>query len=61
MKSAPARRIDVSDSRIVRSRSIQPLRAAAMIMLMLFTAERTWGLGKVWQRTHLVQRFPWLA
>jgi thiosulfate dehydrogenase [quinone] large subunit len=35
--------------------------AVALIMLMLFTAERTWGLGKVWQRTHLVQRFPWLA
>ena len=35
--------------------------AVALIMLMLFTAERTWGLGKVWQRTHLVQRLPWLA
>jgi thiosulfate dehydrogenase [quinone] large subunit len=35
--------------------------AVAMIMLMLFTAERTVGLGRIWQSTHLVQRFPWLA
>lgn len=35
--------------------------AVALIMLMLFTAERTWGLGKIWQRTNLVQRLPWLA
>ena len=33
MKSAPARRIEVSDSRIARSRSIHPFCAAAMIML----------------------------
>jgi thiosulfate dehydrogenase [quinone] large subunit len=32
-----------------------------MIMLMLFTAERTLGLGKWWQSTSFVQRFPWLA
>ena len=32
-----------------------------LIMLMLFTAERTWGIGKWWQSTALVQRFPWLA
>ena len=35
--------------------------AIAIIMLMLFTAERTWGLGKWWESTSLVQRFPWLA
>ena len=35
--------------------------AVVMIMLMLFTAERTFGLGKWWQSTSLVQRFPWLA
>lgn len=35
--------------------------AAVMIMLMLFTAERTLGLGKWWESTSLVQRFPWLA
>lgn len=32
-----------------------------IVMLMLFTAERTWGLGKWWQGTNLVQRFPWLG
>lgn len=35
--------------------------AVVMIMLMLFTAERTIGLGKWWESTSLVQRFPWLA
>ena len=35
--------------------------AAVLVMLMLFTAERTWGLGKWWQSTRLVQRFPFLA
>jgi hypothetical protein len=35
--------------------------AIVIIMLMLFTAERTWGLGKWWESTSLVQRFPWLA
>ena len=35
--------------------------AIALIMLMLFTSERTWGLGKWWESTSLVQRFPWLA
>jgi thiosulfate dehydrogenase [quinone] large subunit len=35
--------------------------AITLIMLMLFTAERTWGLGKWWESTSLVQRFPWLA
>ena len=31
------------------------------ILLMLFTAERTWGLGKWWQSLEFVQRHPWLA
>lgn len=31
------------------------------IMLMLFTAERTWGLGKWWQSLEFVQRHPWMA
>lgn len=35
--------------------------SVVMIMLMLFTAERTWGLGKWWQSLGFVQRFPWLA
>ena len=35
--------------------------AIFLIVLMLFTAERTWGLGKWWESTSLVQRFPWLA
>jgi thiosulfate dehydrogenase (quinone) large subunit len=35
--------------------------AIVLVVLMLFTAERTWGLGKWWQSTSIVQRFPWLA
>lgn len=35
--------------------------AVVLIMLMLFTAERTWGLGSWWQSTGVVQRMPWLA
>ncbi len=35
--------------------------AIVIVMLMLFTAERTFGLGKWWQSTGLVQRHPWLA
>ena len=31
------------------------------ILLMLFTAERTWGLGKWWQSLEFVQKHPWLA
>lgn len=31
------------------------------ILLMLLTAERTWGLGKWWQSLGFVQRHPWLA
>ncbi len=31
------------------------------ILLMLLTAERTWGLGKWWQSLEFVQRHPWLA
>lgn len=32
-----------------------------MIMLMLFEAGRTWGLGKVWESTSIVKGQPWLA
>ena len=32
-----------------------------MIMLMLFEAGRTWGLGKVWESNSLVKSQPWLA
>lgn len=35
--------------------------ASVMIMLMLFEAGRTWGLGKIWEATSLVKRQPWLA
>lgn len=35
--------------------------SAVLIMLMLFTAERTWGLGRIWQSTALVKKQPWLA
>ena len=35
--------------------------AIVLVMLMLFTAERTFGVGKWWQSTSLVQRHPWLA
>lgn len=35
--------------------------AIVLVMLMLYTAERTWGVGKWWQSTSLVQRHPWLA
>ncbi|HVQ88619.1 MAG TPA: hypothetical protein VMT88_10605 [Actinomycetes bacterium] len=35
--------------------------AVVLIMLMLFEAGRTWGLGKVWESTSLVQSQPWLA
>jgi thiosulfate dehydrogenase [quinone] large subunit len=31
------------------------------ILLMLLTAERTWGLGKWWQSLGFVQKHPWLA
>jgi len=31
------------------------------ILLMLITAERTWGLGKWWQSLEFVQKHPWLA
>lgn len=32
-----------------------------LIMLMLFTAGRTLGLGKWWQSLEFVQKYPWLA
>jgi thiosulfate dehydrogenase [quinone] large subunit len=32
-----------------------------MIMLALFMAGNTWGLGKVWAATSLVKSQPWLA
>lgn len=35
--------------------------AIVLIMLMLFTAERTWGLGKWWQSLGFVKSNPWLA
>ncbi|MEO8329485.1 MAG: hypothetical protein ABI586_05725 [Candidatus Nanopelagicales bacterium] len=35
--------------------------SVVLVMLMLFGAARTWGLGKVWESTALVQRQPWLA
>ena len=35
--------------------------AAVLIMLMLFEAGRTWGLGRVWESTSLVKSQPWLA
>ena len=35
--------------------------SVVMIMLILFTAERTLGLGKWWQSLEFVQRHPWLA
>jgi thiosulfate dehydrogenase [quinone] large subunit len=35
--------------------------AIAIVMLMLFTAERTWGVGKWWQSTTIVKRFPCLG
>lgn len=37
------------------------LYAIFAIVLMLFTAERTWGLGKWWQSLEFVQKYPWLA
>ena len=35
--------------------------AIFVILLMLLTAERTWGLGKWWQSLGFVQKHPWLA
>lgn len=35
--------------------------AVLAIMLMLFEAGRTWGLGKIWESWSLVQKQPWLA
>ena len=35
--------------------------AVVLIMLMLFEAGRTWGLGKIWESTSLVKSQPWLA
>ena len=37
------------------------LYAAFLIVLALTAAGTTWGLGKMWQSTRLVQRAPWLA
>ena len=35
--------------------------SVVMIMLMLFGAGATWGLGKIWQSTSIVKSQPWLA
>ena len=32
-----------------------------LILVMLFERGRTWGLGRMWQSTSLVQKAPWLA
>ena len=34
--------------------------AAALVVLAILAAGRTWGLGKKWQSTTLVKRLPWL-
>jgi len=36
------------------------LGAITVIALALVAAGNTWGLGKIWNSTNLVRRFPWL-
>ena len=35
--------------------------AVVLVLLMLFEAGRTWGLGRIWESTKLVKSQSWLG
>lgn len=65
LAAAPWAKITLEDGTIEASNNPiiddHIIYGVTMIMLALFMAGHTWGLGKIWESTSLVKSQPWLA